>query len=47
MRQTFTLTSWLAMRIGPYREAEYACDYYYEDGKCVDSSGCYFTGRYR
>ena len=38
MRQTFTLTAWQAIRIGPYREAEYACNYFYENGKCVGSS---------
>jgi hypothetical protein len=47
MRQTRTITAWQAIRIGPYREAEYACDYYYENGQCVGNSGCYYTGRHR
>jgi len=45
--QTFTFTAWQSIRLGPYRQAEYACDYYYKDGKCVGSSNCYYTGRYR
>ena len=47
MRQTNTVTAWQAIRIGPYREAEYVCDYYYENGRCIGNSGCYYTGRYR
>ena len=47
MEQTLTLTSWQLFHVAGYREVEYACDYYYVDGKIVGNSGCYYTGRYR
>lgn len=47
MKQTLTLTSWRSSKVSGYRKVEYACDYYYVDGQCVGSSGCYYTGRYR
>ena len=47
MRQTITITAWHSFRVGGYREVEYACDYYYENSRCVGNSGCYYTGRYR
>lgn len=47
MKETVTLTSWHSFCVGPYREAEYACDYYYVDGRCVGNGPLYYTGRYR
>ncbi len=47
MCETITLTSWHSFKVGSYREVEYACNYYYENGKCVGNSELYYTGRYR
>ena len=47
MRQTLTFTSWHNFKVGGYREVEWACDYYYENGKLVGHGDCYYTGRYR
>jgi hypothetical protein len=47
VRQTYTLKGWHSFKVGGYNEVEWACDYYYKDGKLVGCSDCYYTGRYR
>ena len=45
--ETITLTGWQSISIDGYREAEYARDYYYENGVLVGTSEMYYTGNYR
>lgn len=45
MRQTLTISLWVSTN--KYYQAEYACEYYYENGVHVGTGKMYATGRTR